>query len=135
MWTVRELAEKAGVHRNTIVRVEAGEASHGPTMAAIKRALEDEGIEFLSAVQDAGGPGVRFKSGVKEPERPEQRSASGDDRSPGGIKALDQEMADHWAEQPGRWAKLSESGRQAISMDMFGDPNAADGMILRGTGL
>nr|EZQ09524.1 DNA-binding protein [Azospirillum argentinense] len=64
-WTVRELAAKAGVHRNTIARIEAGEASHGPTLAAVQRALEDAGIIFLSAgEQRIGGPGVR----LREPE-------------------------------------------------------------------
>ncbi|MGY0834952.1 helix-turn-helix domain-containing protein [Azospirillum argentinense] len=64
-WTVRDLAAKAGVHRNTIARIEAGEASHGPTLAAVRRALEDAGIIFLSAGEQAnGGPGVR----LREPE-------------------------------------------------------------------
>lgn len=64
-WTVRDLAAKAGVHRNTIARIEAGEASHGPTLAAVQRALEDAGIIFLSAgEQTNGGPGVR----LREPE-------------------------------------------------------------------
>lgn len=61
-WTVRDLAAKAGVHRNTIARIEAGEASHGPTLAAVQRALEDAGIIFLSAgEQTNGGPGVRLR--------------------------------------------------------------------------
>lgn len=64
-WTVRDLAAKAGVHRNTIARIESGEASHGPTLAAVQRALEDAGIIFLSAgEQTDGGPGVR----LREPE-------------------------------------------------------------------
>src|SRR5262249_54066564 len=91
------------------------------------------GIEFLPELQDGAGPGVRFKLGIHEPRRPEESLASDGDGSSGGIKALDQELADHWAGRPDRWAKLSEVGRQAISMDMFGDPNAADEMILRGT--
>jgi transcriptional regulator with XRE-family HTH domain len=54
-WTVRELAEKAGVHRNTITRMEADAVTHGPTIAAIVRALEDGGVEFI----DGERPGVR----------------------------------------------------------------------------
>ena len=46
-WSVRDLAAKAGVHRNTVIRVERGEAKHGPTITAVRRALEAAGIEFL----------------------------------------------------------------------------------------
>jgi transcriptional regulator with XRE-family HTH domain len=56
-WTVRDLAARSGVHRNTITRIEAGEASHGPTIAAVIRALEDVGIEFTNG----DSPGVRLK--------------------------------------------------------------------------
>jgi transcriptional regulator with XRE-family HTH domain len=55
-WTVRDLAEKSGVHRNTVTRMEAGLASHGPTIAAMVRAFEDAGVEFL----DGDAPGVRL---------------------------------------------------------------------------
>ena len=55
-WTIRDLAAKAGVHRNTITRMEADEVSHGPTIAAIVRALEDGGVEFTNG----GQAGVRF---------------------------------------------------------------------------
>jgi len=56
-WTVRDLADRSGVHRNTITKIEAGEAKHGPTMAAVIRALEAAGVEFTNG--DA--PGVRLK--------------------------------------------------------------------------
>lgn len=55
-WTVRQLAERSGVHRNTITKIEAGAASHRPTIAAVVRALEAAGIEFVSG--DA--PGVLY---------------------------------------------------------------------------
>ena len=75
-WTVRELAERSGVHRNTIVRIEAGEGSHGPTLAALQRAFEDAGIEFLEAADGVGGPGVRWKLGVKIPYDKKREAAS-----------------------------------------------------------
>jgi transcriptional regulator with XRE-family HTH domain len=56
-WTVRDLAARSGVHRNTITRIEANEAKHGPTIAAVVHALEAAGIEFTNG--DA--PGVRLK--------------------------------------------------------------------------
>ncbi len=69
-WTVRDLAERAGVHRNTITRIEAGEASHGPTIQAVRRALEDAGVLFLAAGdRTAGGPGVRLREN-NEPAEP-----------------------------------------------------------------
>lgn len=56
-WTVRDLAERAGVHRNTVTRMEANKVTHGPTIAVIVHALEAEGIEFLND----GQPGVRLR--------------------------------------------------------------------------
>jgi transcriptional regulator with XRE-family HTH domain len=65
--TVRELAEKAGVHKNTVIRIEAGLASHGPTIAAVRRTLEEAGLEFIPEEEGIGGPGVRIKWGIAEP--------------------------------------------------------------------
>jgi transcriptional regulator with XRE-family HTH domain len=50
-WTARELAEKAGVRRETIQRIETGkvdiEKSNFATIMGIRGALEAGGIEFL----------------------------------------------------------------------------------------
>jgi transcriptional regulator with XRE-family HTH domain len=56
-WTVRDLADKSGVHRNTITKMEADQAKHGPTIAAVVRALEAAGVEFTNG--DA--PGVKLR--------------------------------------------------------------------------
>jgi transcriptional regulator with XRE-family HTH domain len=56
-WTVRDLADKSGVHRNTITKMEADQAKHGPTIAAVVRALESAGVEFTNG----DGPGVRLR--------------------------------------------------------------------------
>lgn len=57
-WTVRDLAEKAGVHRNTVTNVETERYAGDPdTLAAIRKALEKAGVEFLNG----GSPGVRQK--------------------------------------------------------------------------
>ena len=56
-WTVRDLADKSGVHRNTITKMEADQAKHGPTIAAVVRALETAGVEFTNG----DGPGVRLR--------------------------------------------------------------------------
>lgn len=55
-WTIRVLAANSGVHANTIAACEADKTSpHGPTMAALERALADglrtQGLRFT----DAGG--------------------------------------------------------------------------------
>jgi transcriptional regulator with XRE-family HTH domain len=56
-WTVRDLADKSDVHRNTITKMEADQAKHGPTIAAVVRALEAASVEFTNG--DA--PGVKLR--------------------------------------------------------------------------
>lgn len=58
-WSVRDLAEMAGVHRNTVTNIEADRAVHGPTIAAVVNALEAAGVEFIQ--ENGGGPGVRLR--------------------------------------------------------------------------
>ena len=45
-WTVRDLAEKAGVHRNTVTRAETDATGPGHATAAIRSALESAGVVF-----------------------------------------------------------------------------------------
>lgn len=56
---VRDLAERAGVSPNTIARLERGEQLQPRTLAAIRSALEAEGVEFIDP--NGGGAGVRLK--------------------------------------------------------------------------
>lgn len=58
-WTVRDLAEKSGVHRNTITRAETNDKGPGYALAAICDALEKGGVIFVDS--DGEGPGVRLK--------------------------------------------------------------------------
>lgn len=60
-WTVRDLAEAAKVHRNTVTRAETDATGQGHATAAIQRALEAAGVEFIP--ENGGGPGVRLKKG------------------------------------------------------------------------
>jgi len=131
-WTVREMQERSGVHRNTVVRIEAGEASHGPTLAAVQRALEDAGIVFLPA-DESRGPGVALRAGVQEPRRSSSSSSSTTPEANGdaGVKVVDRNLADFWAARPAAWAELSEEGRRVISETALGDPDALDGMAGR----
>jgi transcriptional regulator with XRE-family HTH domain len=57
---VRDLAAAAEVSPNTITRIEADLPSNASTLAAIRRALEAAGIEFM----DGDKPGVRV---VRDP--------------------------------------------------------------------
>ncbi len=60
-WSARELAERAGVNISTIQRIERSDGTiraTARTVAKVERALEAEGVDFLS---DNGGPGVRLK--------------------------------------------------------------------------
>jgi transcriptional regulator with XRE-family HTH domain len=58
-WTVRDLAEKAGVHRNTISRIETEATSPGYAIETVRAALESAGVIFVS--ENGEGPGVRLK--------------------------------------------------------------------------
>jgi DNA-binding XRE family transcriptional regulator len=55
-WTVRDLAERAGVSHDTIVRIEGGQTLKESTVAKVTAAFEAEGIEFTNG----GTPGVRI---------------------------------------------------------------------------
>jgi transcriptional regulator with XRE-family HTH domain len=66
-WTVRELAEVANIHRNTITNIETGRYQGDPeTLAAIEAALKRAGIEFIE--ENGGGPGVRLRK--RTPKKP-----------------------------------------------------------------
>jgi len=62
-WSGEELANRAGVSLSTIRRVEASigvpEAQNMKTIVAIKKALEQAGVEFIGSPEDR--PGVRLR--------------------------------------------------------------------------
>ena len=59
-WTVRDLAEAAGLHRNTITNLEIGRYAGDPkTLATIEQVLATAGVEFID--ENGGGPGVRLR--------------------------------------------------------------------------
>lgn len=67
-WTVRELAEKSGVHRNTVTRIETEATAPGHALSAIRTALEAAGVIFVE--ENGEGPGVRLRKAPKEPKQP-----------------------------------------------------------------
>lgn len=59
-WTVRDLAEATGLHRNTITNIEVGRYSGEPeTLNIIQKVLTREGIIFIE--ENGGGVGVRLR--------------------------------------------------------------------------
>ncbi|CAN7718698.1 helix-turn-helix transcriptional regulator [Mesorhizobium caraganae] len=58
-WTVRDLAEKSGVHRNTVTRIETEATTPGHSIAAVQKAFESAGVEFIA--ENGGGAGVRLR--------------------------------------------------------------------------
>ncbi len=59
-WTVRNLADKAGIHRNTVTNIET-ERYNGDveTLKAIRKALERAGVQFIT--EKGVGVGVKLK--------------------------------------------------------------------------
>lgn len=63
-WTVRDLSDRAGVHRNTITRAETDATGPGHATAAIQAALEAAGVVFLA--ENGNGPGVAVRKARKD---------------------------------------------------------------------
>jgi len=62
-WSLTDLAQASGLHRNTVSNFETGRyAGSAEAVAAIRAALEAAGIEFLEP--NGGGPGVRLRKGT-----------------------------------------------------------------------
>jgi Bacterial regulatory proteins, lacI family len=57
-WNWDDLAKAADVSRDTIARFLRGEELKATTNAAVTRALEKAGVEFIP--ENGGGPGVRL---------------------------------------------------------------------------
>jgi DNA-binding XRE family transcriptional regulator len=59
-WTVRDLADATGLHRNTITNLEVGRYAGDPeTLSNIRSVLEAAGVVFID--ENGGGPGVRLR--------------------------------------------------------------------------
>jgi transcriptional regulator with XRE-family HTH domain len=59
-WTVRDLAEATGLHRNTITNIEVGRyAGEQNSISLIESVLRSAGVDFIDA--NGGGPGVRLR--------------------------------------------------------------------------
>jgi transcriptional regulator with XRE-family HTH domain len=59
-WTVRDLAEATGLHRNTINNIEVGRyAGDSESLTVIETVLTRAGVEFTNGNR----PGVRLRKG------------------------------------------------------------------------
>jgi transcriptional regulator with XRE-family HTH domain len=59
-WTVRDLSERSGLHRNTVTNFETGRYAGRPeAVDAMQSALESGGVVFLP--QNGNGPGVALR--------------------------------------------------------------------------
>lgn len=58
-WTVRDLSEKAKIHRNTVTNFETGRFGlDAETEDKIRSTIEAAGVQFIP--ENGGGPGVRL---------------------------------------------------------------------------
>jgi DNA-binding XRE family transcriptional regulator len=61
-WTVRDLANATGLHRNTITNIEVGRYAGDPaTITLIEQVFVREGLIFID--ENGGGAGVRLRKG------------------------------------------------------------------------
>jgi DNA-binding XRE family transcriptional regulator len=59
-WTVRDLAEATGLHRNTITNIEVGRyVGNQESLSLIESIFVRAGVEFIA--ENGGGAGVRLK--------------------------------------------------------------------------
>jgi transcriptional regulator with XRE-family HTH domain len=107
---VRELAERAGLDKSTIVRIESGSSgAHPLTLKQLRQVLEDWGIEFIDEIAGASGPGARLKWDMTVEIRKRGKGESDDDEAPRDTK-----LAAYWAASPDRFAEFSDCGRESI---------------------
>jgi transcriptional regulator with XRE-family HTH domain len=67
-WTVRDLAEATGLHRNTITNIEIGRyAGDQKSLGRIATVLRKAGVDFID--ENGGGPGVRLRKRSREKSR------------------------------------------------------------------
>ncbi|RWF41831.1 MAG: XRE family transcriptional regulator [Mesorhizobium sp.] len=59
-WSVRDLSDASGVHRNTITNIETGKSGgDAETIKKLRSSLEAAGVQFIP--ENGGGAGVRLQ--------------------------------------------------------------------------
>jgi transcriptional regulator with XRE-family HTH domain len=65
-WTVRDLADATGLHRNTITNFEVGRyGGDAATLETIEQTLTKAGVQFIE--ENGGGAGVRLRDRQSKP--------------------------------------------------------------------
>ncbi len=62
-WSLRDLAEAAGVNFTTISRFESGQAARSATLARIVTAFETNGVELIGTPRLTGAVLIRSQDG------------------------------------------------------------------------
>jgi transcriptional regulator with XRE-family HTH domain len=60
-WSTQQLADAAGVGRNTVNRYESGGDARMSSVEKMRHALEAAGVQFIA--ENGGGAGVRLRKG------------------------------------------------------------------------
>jgi transcriptional regulator with XRE-family HTH domain len=122
-WEQAALAARAGISTVTVKRLERLD---GPIMAvkvstveAIRKVLEDAGIELIAPEEGVRGPGAALRWGVSlQHSHDREREDEGNGKAADGPEA----MAAYWRNHPQEWAELSQASRDLLSIEMSGVP-------------
>jgi transcriptional regulator with XRE-family HTH domain len=92
---MRELAEKAGVNKMSVQRMENGRRAHPPTVEKIKAALIEMGIIFIGAMEPLYEETVALRWGMEPPRVDDDQETDEDNQEDGDIqsRAWDEEDA------------------------------------------
>jgi transcriptional regulator with XRE-family HTH domain len=129
-WEQSTIAAKARISVETVKRLERLDgpliAVKVATIEAIRKAFEAAGIDFIDPEEGIRGPGLALRWGVSAAGEAAKGERDGD--SSGGLKALEgaEGMAAYWQAHPLEWAALSQTGRNVLSVEMFGFPEGGD---------
>jgi transcriptional regulator with XRE-family HTH domain len=137
--SVNDLAARAGIGKGTIARIEAGFSAYTLTLRRLREVLEESGVIFIDASEDAGA-GVRLKLGVEPtpPKRAADDSSENAEDGDGGFKAapwdeesepVAPEIADlrrYWSAHPEEWASLAAVSRHVLLREMGLDSLGAE---------
>jgi transcriptional regulator with XRE-family HTH domain len=129
--SVNDLAARAGIGKGTIARIEAGFSAYTLTLRRLREVLEESGVIFIEANEDAGA-GVRLKLGVEPtpPKRMANDTSETAEDGDGGLNAIpwDEEgepvaleIADlrrYWRAHPEEWAALAPVSRHVLLQEM-----------------
>ena len=111
-WSIDKLAEISRIDKMAVVRAEAGRRTQASTLEKIRKAFEDRNVVFVGATEPLIEATVAFRYGTSdgtETEAEQEAANEGDHDEASTTEAL----KGYWS-GPGRWARLSPRGQEAI---------------------